>query len=176
MGWADELLSYWFGLTPEQWWHDKSLDGDIRERFLDLWETQRQCPAEAFMGSPREALAAVILLDQFPRNMFRDHADSFATDHLALQISKDAIDRGYDEQLSQVERSFLYMPFQHSEELDDQLRSVALFTALGNPEQLEFAKLHHDVIERFGRFPHRNAILARTPRPAELEAGEVTPW
>ena len=108
--------------------------------------------------------------------MFRDHADSFATDHLALQVARQAIDRGYDDQLTEAERGFLYMPFQHSEELDDQQRSLALFTALGDPEQLRYAKLHHDVIERFGRFPHRNRVLGRTPRPAEIEADEVTPW
>jgi uncharacterized protein (DUF924 family) len=124
----------------------------------------------------QEALAAIILFDQLPRNMLRGHADQFATDHLALQIAKGAIDRGYDSQYEQPRRGFFYMPFQHSEDLDDQQRSVALFTALGDDDQLGFAKKHHDVIERFGRFPHRNFILGRTPRPAEIEAGEVFPW
>jgi uncharacterized protein (DUF924 family) len=174
--WIDEVLSYWFGLKPEQWWFDKGLDAEIRDRFLDLWEEQRQRPADGFMTSPRGALAAVILFDQFPRNMFRDHADQFSTDPLALEIAKAAIDQGYDEGLGEAERGFLYMPFQHSEDLDDQQRSLALFTALGNPQQLRYARLHHDVIERFGRFPHRNAVLGRAPRAAELEAGEVTPW
>jgi uncharacterized protein (DUF924 family) len=118
----------------------------------------------------------VILFDQFPRNMFRGHADSFATDHLALAISKAAIEGGYDEKLPQPQRGFLYMPFQHSEDPDDQLRSLGLFTDLGDPEQLRFAKLHHDVVERFGRFPHRNAILGRKPRPDEIAAGDVVPW
>src|SRR3546814_20874874 len=108
--------------------------------------------------------------------MFRDHADSFATDHLALAIAKAAIERDYDEGMGQPERGFLYMPFQHSEDLDDQQRSVALFTDLGDTEQLRYAKLHHDVIERFGRFPHRNATLGRTPRPDETAAGDVVPW
>jgi uncharacterized protein (DUF924 family) len=118
----------------------------------------------------------VILFDQFPRNMFRGHAEQFATDHLGLQIAKAAIDRGYDEQLSGPERGFLYMPFQHSEDLDDQERSLLLFAGLGDPEQLRFARLHHDVIARFGRFPHRNPILGRTPRQPEIEAGDVVPW
>ena len=174
--WSEEVLDYWFGLDPKQWWFDKRLDTEIMERFHDLWEAKRQCPAETFLGSPREALAAVILFDQFPRNMFRGHADQFATDHLGLTIAKAAIDRGYDEQLSGPERGFLYMPFQHSEDLDDQERSLLLFTGLGDPEQLRFARLHHDVIARFGRFPHRNAVLGRTPRPAEIEAGDVVPW
>ena len=175
--WVGEVRDYWFGLSPEQWWKaDPALDSQIRERFLDLWDEQGRRPISDFLGSPEEALAAVILFDQFSRNMFRGHADSFATDHMALAIAKAAIDRGYDDRLSPAERGFLYMPFQHSEDLDDQQRSVLLFTVLRDDYQLRFAKLHHDVIERFGRFPHRNKILGREPRPAEIEAGEVFPW
>jgi uncharacterized protein (DUF924 family) len=176
-GWPQQVLDFWFGLAPEQWWKaDSKLDREVAERFGKLWEEQRQFPADTFLASPQEALAAVILFDQFPRNMFRGHADSFATDHLALGLAKAAIDRGYDEALTPQQRGFLYMPFQHSEDLDDQLRSVGLFTALGDPEQLRFAGLHHDVIERFGRFPHRNTILGRKPRSDEIEAGDVVPW
>ena len=176
MPWADEVLGYWFSLRPEQWWSDKSLDAEIAERFDALWEEQSARMPGDFLGSAREALAAVILFDQFPRNMFRGHADQFATDHLALAVAKAAIERGYDDGLGQAERGFLYMPFQHSEDLDDQQRSLALFTALGDAEQLRFAKLHHDVIERFGRFPHRNGVLGRAPRAEEVAAGDVVPW
>jgi len=149
---------------------------EIRERFLSLWQEQRRLPVEEFLVTPADALAAVILFDQFPRNMHRGHADQFSTDPLALAIAKGAVDRGLDEAMSPAERGFLYMPFQHSEDLEDQKRSVALFTALGDDYQLGFARKHHDVIERFGRFPHRNAILGRPPRPAEVEAGDVVPW
>jgi uncharacterized protein (DUF924 family) len=173
---ADEILSYWFSLRPEQWWRDTGLDAEIAERFAPLWEEQSGRMPEDFLGSPRDALAAVILFDQFPRNMFRGHADQFATDHLALAIARAAVDRGFDDALGPVERGFLYMPFQHSEAPDDQQRSLALFTTLGDPEQLRFAHLHHDVIERFGRFPHRNAVLGRAPRPEEQAAGDVVPW
>ena len=177
MGWAEDVTGFWFALRPEQWWRsDAELDRDVRERFLSLWEEQRQFSADGFLGSPEEALAALILFDQFPRNMFRGHADSYSTDHLALAIAKAAIERGYDEALPQARRGFLYMPFQHSEDPDDQLRSVGLFTGLGDPEQLRYAKLHHDVVERFGRFPHRNAVLGRKPRPEEIAAGDVVPW
>ena len=177
MTWVERLLSFWFGLEPEQWWKaDPKLDGQISERFAELYEDKRALPASEFLADPRSALAAVILFDQLPRNMRRGHADQFATDALALQIAKAAIERGYDERLSQVERGFLYMPFQHSENLDDQQRSLLLFTALGDDYQLGFARKHHDVIARFGRFPHRNAILGRAPRPAEVAAGEVVPW
>ena len=174
--WAEEVLSYWFSLRPEQWWFDKGLDAEIEERFRPLWEEQQQRPINSFLGSPREALAAVILFDQFPRNMMRGHADQFATDHMGLAVAKAAIGRGWDEGMTQAERGFLYMPFQHSEDLADQQRSLVLFTALGDEKQLDYAKKHHDVIERFGRFPHRNAILGRTPRPAETDAGDVVPW
>jgi uncharacterized protein (DUF924 family) len=175
--WVGEVLDFWFSLKPEQWWKaDSELDGEVRERFLELWEEQSGRPASDFLGSPEEALAAIILFDQFPRNMFRGHADQFATDHMALTIAREAVELGYDETFEQPRRGFLYMPFQHSEDGGDQQRSVALFTALGDPEQLRYAKLHHDVIERFGRFPHRNPILGRTPRPDEIAAGEVVPW
>jgi uncharacterized protein (DUF924 family) len=177
MSWPDEVLAYWFALSPEQWWKsDPALDTQILERFHDLWETERENVPEAFLGSLRDAIAAVILFDQLPRNMFRGHADQFSTDPLALAVAKGAVDRGLDEAMSPAERGFLYMPFQHSEDLADQQRSAALFTALGDDYQLGYAKKHHDVIERFGRFPHRNAILGRPPRPAEIEAGDVVPW
>ena len=174
--WVSEVLEFWFSLDPRQWWSaDPRLDEEVRERFLDLWHEQSGRPVADFLGSPQDALAAVVLFDQLPRNMHRGHADSFATDHMALVIAKAAIERGHDEQMTPTERGILYMPFQHSEDLADQQRSVALFTALGG-DQLGFAKKHHDVIERFGRFPHRNRILGRTPRPDELAAGDVVPW
>jgi uncharacterized protein (DUF924 family) len=177
MAWKDEVLGFWFGLAPEHWWKaDPALDSEIRDRFLTLWETQRENVPEAFLGSADDAVAAVILFDQFPRNMFRGHADQYSTDPLALAVAMRAVDHGLDEAMSPAERGFLYMPFQHSEAMEDQKRSLALFTALGDDYQLGYARKHHDVIERFGRFPHRNAILGRTPRPAEIAAGDVRPW
>jgi uncharacterized protein (DUF924 family) len=175
--WRREVLTYWFGLKPEQWWKpDRALDKDIGERFLQLWEQKRQLPASSFLDDPLTAMAGVILFDQFPRNMFRGHADQFSTDLLALAIAKGAVDRSFDDELQPQERGFLYMPFEHSESLEDQRRSVQLFTALGDDYLLGYAKKHHDVIERFGRFPHRNAMLGRQPRSAEIAAGDVVPW
>ena len=133
-------------------------------------------PPESFLDDARTALAAVILFDQLPRNMFRGHADQFMTDPLALAIARAAVDRGYNQDMTKDEKAFLYMPFEHSENLADQRRALALFTALGNDWLLGFARKHHDIIERFGRFPHRNAILGRAPRPAEIAAGDVVPW
>jgi uncharacterized protein (DUF924 family) len=175
--WRSDVLKFWFALDKEQWWRGRpELDDEVRHRFLHLWEQKRQLPADQFLDHPLTALAAVILFDQFPRNMFRGHADQFSTDHLALAIARDAIERGFDDQLEPGERGFLYMPFQHSEDPGDQKRSLQLFTKLGDDEQLHYAKLHHDIVERFGRFPHRNAILGRAPRPDEIAAGDVFPW
>ena len=175
--WPRDVLKFWFALDYEDWWRaTPELDHRIKQRFLKLWAEKRQLPLDAFTGDPLTALAAVILFDQLPRNMFRGHADQFATDHLAIAVARAAVDRGFDDQLERQERGFLYMPFQHSEDLDDQQRSLLLFTALGDKEQLRYARLHHDVIARFGRFPHRNAALGRAPRPDELAAGDVVPW
>ncbi len=175
--WRADVLKFWFGLKPEQWWSGgPELDHRIRQNFLKLWAEKRQLPVNAFLTDALTALAAVVLFDQFPRNMFRGSGDQFATDHLALAIAKNAIAKGLDEDLQKEERKFLYMPFTHSEDLDDQNRAILLFTEIGDDEQMHYAKKHRDVIERFGRFPHRNAMLGRAPRPEELAAGDVFPW
>ena len=175
--WRAQVLKFWFGLDPKQWWNGGAdLDDEIKTRFVRLWAEKRQLPAEEFLDDPLTALAGVILFDQFPRNMFRGDAEQFATDPLALAIAKGALARHFDEQLEPQERGFLYMPFEHSERIEDQNRSMLLFTALGDENMLHFAKLHHDIIERFGRFPHRNKMLGRAPRAEELAAGDVFPW
>ena len=175
--WRADLLKFWFGLDRRQWWKtDAALDHAIRQRFLKLWAAKRQLPVDSFLDDPLTALAGVILFDQFPRNMFRGHADQFATDHIALAIARGAVDRGFDEELEVEERGFLFMPFQHSEDRGDQRRSVLLFTELGDANMLHYAKVHQDIIERFGRFPHRNALLGRASRSDEIAAGADEPW
>ena len=175
--WRANVLKFWFGLEPGQWWKtDPALDHRIRQNFLKLWFEKRQLPAESFLTDPLTAVAGVILFDQFPRNMFRGEAEAFASDTLALAIAKGAVERGLDEELAPDERKFLYMPFQHSENLDDQNRAVLLFTELGDDHQLGYAKHHRAIIERFGRFPHRNAVLGRASRPEEIAAGADKPW
>ena len=177
MMWTEEVLDFWFALTPEQYWKpDDALDANIRARFLDLWETERNHPASSFTGSAEEALAAVILFDQFPRNMFRNDPRAFATDLLALAITNEALAKGYFEALPQDRRAFLIMPLQHSEALEDQERSVELFRALGDDFSLGFAIKHRDVVARFGRFPHRNATLGRESTAEEKEFGLTPPW
>lgn len=175
--WRADVLKFWFGLNPGQWWGGgEELDHRIRQNFLKLWAEKRQLPVDAFLIDPLTADAAVILFDQFPRNMFRGHADAFATDHLALAIANGAIAKGFDKELEKNERKFLYMPFQHSENLDDQNRAVLLFTEIGDEEQIGHAKRHRALIERFGRFPHRNAILGRAPRSDEIAAEGADPF
>ena len=175
--WRSDILKFWFSLKPEQWWGDGAVfDHRIKHDFLKLWFERRGLPIQAFITDPLSALAGVILFDQFPRNMFRNHADAYSTDHIALAIAKQAIALGFDKELAPDERKFLYMPFQHSENLDDQNRSVLLFTELGDDHQLDYAKHHRAIIERFGRFPHRNAVLGRASRPDEISSGADKPW
>ena len=170
MTWANDILLFWFEeLDPEDWWNkNDATDELIEERFLELWEEQKSKTADEFLTSPETALAAVILFDQFPRNMFRDSAGAFSTDHLAQQIAEHAVDLKLDEKLSEEQRPFFYMPFMHAEDLQLQNKSVTIFTKLGR--QQKFANEHHDVIARFGRFPHRNKVLGRQFRPGEQAA------
>lgn len=174
--WRSEVLKFWFGLEPRQWWNANSeLDHRIRQNFLKLWTEKRQLPVDAFVNDSLSALAAVILFDQVPRNMFRGLAEQFATDHLALAVAKEAVEKKLDEQLRAIERNFLYMPFEHSEKLDDQNRAVLLQSETGEADFIAAAKKHRDVIAKFGRFPHRNAMLGRAPRADEILAGDVFP-
>lgn len=170
MNWPAEILSFWFQeLDPKDWWaKSDATDDQIRERFLELWEEQKSKTADDFLTVPETALAAVILFDQFPRNMFRDSADAFSTDHLAQQIAEKAVDLELDAQLPEDQRAFLYMPFMHAEDIQLQNRSVTLFTKLGSNQK--FANEHRDVIAKFGRFPHRNAVLGRQTRDGEQAA------
>jgi uncharacterized protein (DUF924 family) len=170
---ARDILDFWFTeVGPDRWWAGRSqaLDDTIRARFLALWEQWRGRDAEQFLGTADKALAAIVLFDQFPRNMFRGEARAFATDALAREIATAAIDKGFDARMTADERSFLYMPFQHSEDLADQDRAVALFSALGLADSIVYARKHREMIVRFGRFPARNAALGRADRPEERDA------
>lgn len=160
--WQRAVLRFWFGeLTSDDWFTSKEeTDEAIRQRFRALHDEMRiAIPAEAFLD-PHAALAAVIVLDQFSRNMFRGTADAFATDRLAVAIARNALDSGFDAALPEEQRHFLYMPFMHSESLDDQNRCVALFEKLEG-DDVKYAVEHRDIVARFGRFPHRNRALGR---------------
>jgi uncharacterized protein (DUF924 family) len=172
-----DILDFWFSQDPERWWKvDPAFDREIRDRYLTLWEEERENVPDHFLGDPDTALAGVLLFDQFPRNMFRGHADQFSTDPLALAVAKAAVERGDDDGMTSARRGFLYLPFEHSENMADQRQSLLLFTALGDPNLLGYARRHYEIIEKFGRFPHRNAILGRKPQALETAAGDVVPW
>jgi uncharacterized protein (DUF924 family) len=173
---ARDILDFWFDeVGPQHWWtRSDATDDAIRARFGRLWEAWRDRPAERFLGTADKALAAVILFDQFARNIFRGDARAFATDALALAIARGAIDRGLDGAMTEDERSFLYLPFSHAEDIAAQDEGIALFEALGRAEPLRFARLHRAVIVEHGRFPARNAALGRPTRPDEQAALDAT--
>lgn len=188
-GTSDEVLNFWFDYEAHAgqalfdralWWQKSdATDQTIRNNFADLHEQVIQGNHERWLNTPKQALAYVILLDQFSRNMYRNTAKMYTFDQQALKAAQMAVDSGYDKTLSLTERVFLYLPFEHSENLNDQERSVELFKQLAAeaPKEnksiaisfLSYAQEHHDIIEKFGRFPHRNKILSRENRPEESE-------
>lgn len=167
--WVDDVLTFWFETLDRKGWFTKSAETDalIRDRFLGTYERVIATDDAALLSDARIALAAIIVVDQFPRNMFRGDPQSFASDAKALRLAKSAVSAGFDAGLTVDERAFLYLPFEHSEAVDDQDRAVGLMSALGDEEYTRYAEAHRDVIRRFGRFPHRNAILGRVSTPEE---------
>lgn len=170
------IHEFWFGApgSPEHggkreaWFKaDDAFDAEIRAQFLDDFEAAARGDLDAMADQANGALALIILLDQFPRNMFRGTARAFTADPKALSIAEATVARGLDQALTDIERTFVYLPFEHSERLADQDRSIALYEALGDAESLDYAVQHRVIIERFGRFPHRNAVLGRESTPEE---------
>ncbi len=167
--WVGQVLDYWFNELGERQWFNANheLDGQIRARFLTLHEQLASGELDA-VATPRGLLAAIIVLDQFPRNMFRGTARAFDSDALARKLANAALTQQFDHGLSVHERQFLYLPFQHSEDRADQARSAALYARLGDANLSRYALAHQSIIDRFGRFPHRNAILDRHSSAEEL--------
>ena len=177
---SDEVIEFWFGREGEPGygefrdvWFQKNdaFDQDVRDRFGDLHEAAAAGELDGWRDDARGALALVILLDQFPRNMFRGDGRTHAADGKALETAGYAIERALDRELPAFARMFLYMPYMHSEDAENQRRSVELFTVLasepGAPDVTEYAIGHKEIVDRFGRFPHRNAILNRETTPEE---------
>ena len=168
-----DILKFWFEETvPEQWFQKSSeFDRDITDRFSDHYQSAMAGNYDEWMETAKGCLALVILLDQFPRNMFRDKPEMFASDDKALKIAKYAVAQKFDEHLSLHEKVFLYLPYEHSENLEDQKTSLSLFkeTKGEDPTFYDYAQKHYDVIEQFGRFPHRNDILNRDSTGEEKE-------
>ena len=166
---AQAVVEFWRLAGPRRWFaRDDAFDDEFRLRFIDAHFTAAERGYEEWLDTAEGALALQILLDQFPRNCFRGTAHAFATDGLARHYALRTVEDGLDRQLTPQLRAFIYLPFEHSESLQDQERSVAMFEVLGDLEYLRFAELHRDIICRFGRFPHRNAVLGRIPTPEEL--------
>src|SRR5215470_9891404 len=156
------VLAFWRAAGPDKWFtKDDAFDAEIVGRFLGVYEAAVAGQLEDWEATPDEALALVIVLDQFPRNMFRHSARTFAADPLARAAADRAIARGFDQRVVIGERGFFYLPFMHSETLADQERSLALYRAVGDADHLKYAQEHADIVRRFGRFPHRNAVLGR---------------
>lgn len=161
------VIEFWKQAGPKHWFaKDEAFDATFRETFLTLHFQAARRELEHWMNDAQGALALLIVLDQFPRNAFRDTAHMFATDPLALRYARQMVDAGLDQKVEPALRLFCYLPFEHSEEAADQQRSLTLNKALG-PDAFKWAKEHADIIEQFGRFPHRNEALARTTTEAE---------
>lgn len=172
--WAQQLLAFWFDAHDMDDWYGGGAEFDAEVRNLaEGWhEALRSQPAETFLTDPDTALAATILFDQVPRNIYRGHADAFATDDLARAIARGIVERGWHEKWPDAQRQFACLPFQHSETMDDQRESLRLFAAFDDPMFQDYAQKHFDVVDRFGRFPHRNEALGRATRADEEAAIE----
>jgi uncharacterized protein (DUF924 family) len=163
-----DIVTFWRDAGPDRWFKkDAAFDDEIRERFLGLHEAAAAGKLADWEKTADGALALLILLDQFPRNMFRGEARTFAADPLARAIAAGALVRGFDSQVPTDMRGFFYLPFEHSEDLADQERAVAFYKAAGDTDGLKWGEIHADIIRRFGRFPHRNAVLGRVTTPEE---------
>jgi uncharacterized protein (DUF924 family) len=173
------ILAFWRDAGPDRWYTpDDAFDAEVRRRFFDLWQRAAAGELSSWETSDDGALALVIVLDQFPRNMFRGDIRTYASDRLAREVAHRAIDRGVDAQIDPTLREFLYLPLMHSEHLADQLRCIELSRAAGHTESLKWAEHHADIIRRFGRFPHRNRLLGRTTtldEQAFLDEGGFSP-
>ena len=174
-----EILAFWRDAGPARWYsRDDAFDAEVRRRFFGLWQRAAAGELSSWETSDDGALALVIVLDQFPRNMFRDDIRTYASDAQAREVAHRAVERGVDAQIDGALREFLYLPFMHSEHLADQLRCIELSRAAGHTESLKWAEHHADIIRRFGRFPHRNGLLGRATTPDEqafLDQGGFSP-
>jgi uncharacterized protein (DUF924 family) len=165
---ADDVLTFWRAAGEKKWFaKNDAFDAEITSRFLDTYEAAAAGKLSDWEATPESAVALTIVLDQFPRNMFRRDARAFAADATARAVADRALARGFEMQVPGELRMFFYLPFEHSEAMADQERCCALFKTLGNADLLHWAELHADIIRRFGRFPHRNAVLGRTTTPDE---------
>lgn len=165
------ILDFWFNeLKPDRWFKvDPGLDAEIAQRFLGVYKEAAADRLSAWRASPEGRLAEVIVLDQFPRNIFRGQPEAFASDGLALMRAQEAVATGADQSLTAAQKAFLYMPYMHSESRQVHEQAVKLFSQPGLEFNLKFEMAHKEIIDRYGRYPHRNAILGRHSTPEEIE-------
>jgi len=173
-----EILDFWFAESSRDKWFNSTaeFDEEIRQRFEKTWGLARAGSYDHWEEDPEGALALVIVLDQFPLNMFRDDARQYSTEAHARAVARYAIERGFDKKFDKARRAFFYLPFMHSESLADQDYAVQLYQQAGLDDNLRFAEHHRDVVRRFGRFPHRNAALGRDSTEQELEYLKHANW
>lgn len=167
---SDDVLAFWFSEPVKPLWFDSTpeFDKELQDKYLGTYQAALNGELSEWEKSPQGALALVICLDQFALNMFRGKVEGFAGEEPSRQVAARAIERGFDKSLDEVQKGFLYMPYMHSEDLTDQDRVVELFTLAGMENNLKWANHHRDIVKRFGRFPHRNAILGRQSTPEEI--------
>lgn len=165
------LVDFWFSVEASKYWFNSTseFDQQLLANYGEYWRQARQGQLDHWGETATGSLALVILLDQIPLNIFRGKPDSFSTEAQSIVVARSAIDRRLDIELTTQQKSFLYMPFMHSENLQDQALALELFDQPGLEGNLRFSKHHHDIVERFGRFPHRNEILGRESSTAEVE-------
>lgn len=165
-----EILNYWYSDSMREHWFNSTpeIDAEILDRFEDLWQQAAKGALDDWKKTPKGCLALCIVLDQFPLNMFRKNPKSFSTEQQAVSVSKLAVEQGFDLELPEQQRVFLYMPLMHSEDMADQDESVRLFESFGLEDNANFARHHREIVRKFGRFPHRNNILGRKSRADEM--------
>ena len=166
-----DILEFWFSTPMNQHWFSstESIDQQIRDQFEALWKSAANGELDEWKSTPEGCLALCIVLDQFPLNMYREDGRRYSTEQMAVEVCLYAVMKSFDQQLTDTQKAFLYMPLMHSESIEHQDTSVALFDAAGLEENLKFAEHHREIVQRFGRFPHRNQALGRESTQEEIE-------
>ena len=166
-----EIIDFWFSEQTRPLWFNSTseFDAQLKEKYLAVYTEAKDLKLKSWQSNPLGALALVILLDQLPLNVFRGQPQSFATEALSREVSEQAINQGFDAELTTEQKAFLYMPYMHSENLADQEQSLILFNQEGLEGNYRFAQHHYEIVKQFGRFPHRNKILGRENTEAEID-------
>lgn len=168
---AHDIIDFWFVKTDPKFWFEKNekFDRKLRDEFESTYDRVVAGKTAGWRSTSEGKLAEIIVLDQFARNMFRDTPKAFAADSLALELAQDAVLSGADKDLPIIKRGFMYMPYMHSEDAQIHKEALRLFNQEGLEDNLKYEKMHKDIIDRFGRYPHRNKILGRESTPEEIK-------